>query len=78
MFPMKFLAYWGILAVKIESKNIKKSVQKRAFTYKDEHEMLPSYFKGTLQQEQPPHLPSVYNAEVKAPSIGVLPKSKLD
>ena len=33
-FPMKFLAYWGILAVKVKNKNIKKSVQKRESTYK--------------------------------------------
>jgi len=63
-FPMKFLACWGILAVKVENKNIKKSVQKGAFTYKDWHEVLPSYLKCTLQQGQPPLLPSVYNVEV--------------
>ena len=33
-------------------------------TYKDWHEMLPSYFKATLQQGQSPLLPSVYNMEV--------------
>ena len=82
--PMKFLAYWGILAVKVESKNIKNSAQKGAFTYKDRHEMLPSYFKCTLQQGQPPLLPSVRSrkvvlpVEVKVPSIGVLLESKLD
>ena len=56
-FSMKFLAYWGILALKIENNNIKKNVQKRAFTYKDWHKMLPSYFKCTLKQEQPPSFP---------------------
>jgi len=30
-----FLAYWGILAVKVKNKYIKMSVQKGAFTYKD-------------------------------------------
>ena len=61
---MKFLAYWGILAVKVKNKNIKKSVQKGAFTYKDWHDMLPSYFECTFQQGQPPVLPSGYNMEV--------------
>jgi len=60
-FLTRSLVYWGILAVKVKNKNIKKSVQKRAFPYKDWHEMLPSYFKGTLQQGQPPLLPLVYN-----------------
>jgi len=83
-FPMKFLAYWGILAVKFENKNIKKSVRKRALTYKDWHEMLPSYFKCTLRQGQPPLLPSVHNmevvlpVEVKVSPIGVMLKSKLE
>ena len=82
-FPMKFLAYWGILAVKVENKNIKKSVQKRAFAFKDWHEMLPLFFKGTLQQGQPPLLPSIHimevvlPVEVKVSSIGVILKSKL-
>jgi len=61
-FSMKFLAYWDILAVKVENKNIKKSVQKWAFTYKDLREMLPSYVKCTLQQGQPPLFP--YDMEV--------------
>jgi len=30
-----FLAYWGVLTVKVKNKNIKKSVQKGAFTYKN-------------------------------------------
>jgi len=62
-FPIKFLACRGILAVEVKNKNFKKSVQKRAFTYKDWHKMLPSYFKCTLQPGQPPLLPSVYNME---------------
>jgi len=64
---------------KSKTKNIKKCVQNRAFTYKDWREILPSCFKNTLQQGQPPLLPSVYNVEfVEVPSIGVLLKSKLD
>jgi len=61
--PMRFLVYGSILAVKATNKDIKKIVQKRAFTYKDWHEMLTSvlhkvsYFKCTLQQGQPPSVP---------------------
>jgi len=47
----------GILAAEVKNKNIKMSVQKGAFTYKDWHEMQPSYFKCTLQQGQPPSFP---------------------
>jgi len=63
--PMRVLAYWGILAVKGTNKDIRKIVQKRAFTYKDWHEMLTSvlhkvsYFKCTHQQGQPPLRPSM-------------------
>jgi hypothetical protein len=69
--------------------NIKKIVQKMAFTHKDWHEMLPLPRMGivlqyTLQQGQPPLHPTVYNmetvlpVEVEIPSIGVLLKSNLD
>jgi len=75
-FPSKFLAYWGILAVRIENR---KECPKRAFTHKDWHKMLPPYFEGTLQQGKPPLRPSVYNMEVvEVPSIRVLLKFKLD
>jgi len=68
--PMRVLVYWGILAVKGTNKDTKKIVQKRAFTYKDWHEMLTSalhevsYFKCTLQQGQPPLRPSMTNTWV--------------
>jgi len=55
-FPMKFLTYWGILAVKVENKNIKKSVQKRAFTYKDWNEMLPLQVHTSTGATPPPSL----------------------
>jgi len=45
-FPMRSLAYWGILTVEAANKNIKKIVQKMAFTYKDGHEMLPFSLHG--------------------------------
>jgi len=64
----KVLVYWGISAVKATNKDIKKIVQKRAFTYKNWHEMLTSalhevsYFKYALQQGQtpPPSLDDQY------------------
>jgi len=47
----------GHLGRQNRKQNIEKSVQKRAFTYKDWDEMLPSYFKYTLQLGQPPSFP---------------------
>jgi len=70
--PNEISRLLGHLSRQNRKKNIMKSVQKRAFTYKDWHEMLSSCLKRTLQQGQPPLHPSEYNMEVvEVPSIGV-------
>ena len=84
--PPRSLTYWSILAVEATSK-IKKIVQKMAFNNKDWHEMIPLLYMDVVLQYTTgaiPLIPSVYNMEavlpmeVEVPSIGVLPKSKLD
>jgi hypothetical protein len=83
--PMRSLTYWGILAIETANKN-ERIVQKRAFTYKDRHKILPLPHMGMvhISTGATPLFPSVYNmevvlpVEVEVPSIGVLPKSKLD
>jgi len=40
-FPMKSLAYWGILAVKAANRISRKIGHKMTFIYKGWHEMLP-------------------------------------
>jgi len=57
-FPMRYIAYWGILTVKAANKQ-KKIVQKMAFTLKDRHEMISLPCMGivlqyTFQQGQSP------------------------
>jgi len=65
--PMRVLVYWASQPLKATNKDIKKIVQKRAFIYKDRHEMLASalhevsYIKCTHQQGQPPLRPSMNN-----------------
>jgi len=49
----------------------RKSVLKRAFTYKDWHEMLPPYFKCVLQKGQPPPFLSMQHGDRQ----GVVDKS---
>ncbi|KEH37725.1 hypothetical protein MTR_2g046250 [Medicago truncatula] len=83
--PTRSLAHWGILAVKAA----KKIVQKIAFIYKDWHEMLPLALHEYCpvihtSTGETSSFPQVYNmkvvlpVEVEVPTIGVLPKSKLD